>query len=342
MPALYLAREFRARGDQVLFVGSGRPLEAKLIDADGFERAVIDFVGLRDRSLSSILRVLCSFPRALVQTISILRKYKPNLVLGMGGYVTVPPVFLARVFGVPSWIHEAELLPGRATRVLKYVASKISLAFPSNPLSQRNNAVITGHPVRPEIASVTSPDLNNLALKHVLVVGGSQGAAALDLYVPQVLANLNISNLSVWHQCREQNVEEVRKRYAQCHIDARVESFIDQMTQAYQFADLIISRSGAGAVMEIGAINRVAVFVPFPHAQGGHQALNAKILADSGRAIIVEEGEAFDHRLESALRKLAQPGEMRRMLELPPRIRPLEAVNQIVDGCHALVGGLVG
>ena len=336
MPALYLAREFTARGDEVMFVGSGRPLEARLIDAAGYKRSVIDFVGLKQRSLRAVFDVLFSFPRSLSQSRAIVQQFKPDVVVGMGGYVSVPPVLIAYLRGLPTWIHEAELKPGRATRFLKSFATRISLAFPSNPLASRPNSVVTGHPVRPEIINVPAPTTEPQSLGRILVVGGSQGAEALDRVVPDVITNLQLPNIEMWHQCREQNVEQLRQRYEHSNIRARVESFIEDMCAAYAFADIIISRSGAGAIMELGALNRATILVPFPHAQGGHQLQNARILGDAGKALIVEEGAEFDLRLEQAVRALLNPATARQMIERPAPLRPLEATRRIVDGCHAI------
>ena len=337
MPALYLAQEFSSRGDRILFVGSGRPLEAKLIDAAGFARKLIGFVGLKDRSLRSLAQIVLSFPRAMKQSVAVLREFNPDLVVGMGGYVTVPPVLAAYFLGIPTWIHEAELRPGRATRLLQCFATKISLAFAANPLVSRANSVVTGHPLRPEIANIEAWDSRRETISRILVVGGSQGASALDQAVPEILTKLNLPQIEVWHQCREQNVEQVKARYAQNNISSRVESFISDMCAAYVFADLIISRAGAGALMELGAVNRATILVPFPHAQGGHQLLNAHILSDAGKALLVEEGVDFSARLEAAVKSLLQPAVLRRMLDLPPPVRPLGATARIVEGCHALV-----
>jgi len=336
MPALYLAEEFRARGDQVLFVGSGRPLEARLIDAAGFSRNAISFIGLKRRSFGALIKLLISFPRAFVQTALIVRRFKPDVVVGMGGYVSVPPVLIARIFGIPSWIHEAELQPGRATRLLKYFATKISLAFPTNPLAVRPDSLVTGHPVRSTIVTVPAWDRGRTTINRFLIVGGSQGAEALDRSLPAILSELNLPQIEVWHQCREQNVESVRNLYAENKITARVESFIVDICEAYAFADIIISRAGAGAIMELGSINRATILVPFPHAQGGHQLQNAKLLADAGKALIVEEGQSFAVRLEEAIKRLLDPQAVRQLIERTAPIRPLEATKRIVDGCHAL------
>ena len=337
MPALYLAREFSARGDDVMFIGSGRPLEVKLIDKAGYQRRVINFIGLNKRSLRAVAQVVLNLPRAFAQSRAILKQFNPDVVVGMGGYVSVPPVLMAYLLGVPTWIHEAELYPGRSTRLLKSFAARVSLAFPSNPLAARANAVVTGHPVRTEIVSVPPWRSRSESIRHILVVGGSQGAAALDRCLPPIIASISTSQIDIWHQCREENVEKVRKLYEQYKIKARVESFIEEMCEAYAFADLIISRSGAGAVMELGAVNRATILVPFPHAQGGHQLLNARILSDAGKAVLVEEGSDFSARLELAVRSLLDPTVIAQMIEKPPPIRPLEAARLIADGCHGLV-----
>ena len=344
LPAVFIARAFQrqaaGRNLEILFVGSGRPLEETIVGGAGFRREVVTMTGVKGVGLAGVLRALLRFPAALLQTWRIFRRFRPSLVVGVGGYASVLPVLVAWLGHTPTWIHEAEIAPGAANRCLALVATRISTAFESC-LLQGSKVRYTGHPVRAEIAAVPAR-LAGLPPRHLLVLGGSQGATALDDALLGLASTLTSRGLEIWHQCRSDSVDRVRAGYAAAGVSARVDGFIQDMAGAYGWADIIVSRAGAGAVMEIGAVNRPAIFVPFPAAQGTHQRHNAETLAARGKALIVEQGEGFSQRLLAAVQQLCDQATYDTMMRREPVRRSLTAADEIARGGIALVDGARG
>lgn len=338
-PAVFIAEEFKKKCPNVelRFIGSGRPLEEKILSNKGFEVLTIPTYGVKNLGIAGIARFLATMPLSFIKTLSIIRKHKPQVVLGVGGYVTVIPVMAAKLFGIPTWVHEAELKPGLANKVLKDFASKISIAFKEAELGSHKNAVYTGHPVRQDLRQVTPGIAMGHSPKKILILGGSQGANALDEQLPKLLADFKNLHLDIRHQCREVNVEKVLDAYDEHKLSAQVEYFIDNMAEAYSWADIIIARSGAGTVMEVGVVNRPTIFVPYPHAQGDHQTANAMTLVNAGKALIVQEGEDFEIKLKTALEKILDPSTYFAMKLGKYESRSLDAAERIVNGCLKLI-----
>ncbi len=341
LPAVFIARGFqRQAGDrpiELLFVGSGRPLEERIVGGAGFSRTVIPMSGVKGVGIGGLVRTLGRLPRALIATWRLLRTFKPTLVVGVGGYASVLPVLLASALRIPTWIHEAEISPGVANRFLARFATRISTAFERCDLTGEK-VLYTGHPVRETIAAVGAR-LPGTPPARLLVLGGSQGAAAIDEALVALGATLQKRGLTVWHQCRAEALDKVRAGYATSGCPVRVESFIEDMAAAYTWSDLIISRAGAGAVMEIGAVNRPTIFVPFPSSQGNHQYHNAKTLEERGKALIVEQGEKFQERLFAAIEMLLHQPTYDAMLQQEAGRRSLTAADEIAREGIRLVDG---
>lgn len=338
LPAVYIARAIKRQSPshEIAFVGSGRPLEEKLIDPEGFPRHIVTISGIKRTGLVGKLRFLLRFPAAVCATWGLISRVKPAVVVGVGGYVSVLPVLLARLRGIPTWIHEAELHPGLANHLLSYVTSKISLAFESSRMPCARKTVYTGHPVREQIraiAPVQAP--SNGVISHLLVMGGSQGADAVDRAMVAVAPLLRERGIEVWHQSRVENVEFVRRGYSEAGVTSQVVPFIDQLPEAYRWAHLIVSRAGAGAVMEISAVNIPAILIPLPATQIG-QADNARFLERLGKALVVPEGEAMHERLQAALRALLEPARYAQMKQAAGDQRALDAADRIAAGVLSL------
>ena len=338
-PAQFIARKLRELYPEVeiTFAGSGRPLEEKLIDGAGFTRVVLPLEPLRARGQAA-LKLPLTFPVAVAATWRMLRETKPDVVIGVGGYVSVLPVLLARLMGIPSWIHEAEARAGKANRLLACVATRISLAFPDAEIPCRSKTVHTGHPLRPEFAAfVAAPQPVPERPQRLLVLGGSQGAEGIDRGLEGLAPWLASRGIEVLHQCRAVNVERLTKAYAASGVAARVQPFIDDMLEACGWAHVIVSRTGAGATMELEVVGKPCVLVPFPHAQGGHQKLNALFLVSKGKGLLCEEGEGFSSRLQAALGQLFDPAEYRRRVSLATDLRSVTAAEAIARGAMALI-----
>lgn len=337
LPAAAIAAALQERGALVEFVGSGRPLEEKIIGSAGLKRHVIRTVGLKSRGIKGALEFACTLPLALWQTQRLLSTFRPQVVVGVGGYVSVLPVLLAVMQGLPTWIHEAELHAGMANGFLSRFVSKVSLAFKEAQLPNMQAAIYTGHPIRSSIASVqkTFP----AQPRHLLIVGGSQGAKSLDAAASLIGRIAVARGLTVKHQVRPENVSLVQQAYREVGCNAEVISFIDDMAQAYAWADLLLCRSGAGTVMEVEALGIPAIFVPYPHAQADHQTANARTLAEKGKALIVKEGDSFLEDLENAISPLCMAEQYQKMLAIPVESRSLQAAQTIAAGILALAKG---
>lgn len=335
IPALHIMRAIKARQPEAVIetIGVGRPLEEKLIVGNGFTRHIIKASGIKRRGLLGLVQFVTGFPMALWQCIGLFRRFKPDVVVGVGGYVSVLPVVVARLMGIPTWAHEAELHPGLANRVLGYFADTISTAFAETTIRGRAKLLFTGHPVRPELRGVDRTSIRPGAPRHLLVLGGSQGARGLDQAIAELGALLHERGIEVVHQCRPENAELVVNAYRAVKVQASVVSFIDDMAGAYDWSDIIISRAGASSVAEISCVNRPTIFVPYPYQQGTHQTDNARALAILNKAFIVEETEPqFGRRLQEALRTILSEDTFRSMKNSPCEPRGLEAADSIAQG----------
>ena len=340
IPAMHIVAALKKADPScvVEFIGAGRPLEEKLIVDKGYTRHTIASAGVKRRKLLGVFQFLVRLPKGISQISSLYRSFGPDVVVGVGGYVSVLPIIVARLKGVPTWIHEAERQPGLANRVLGYFADRMSTAFADTKVGGRVQTVHTGHPVREELARVDSVAIRPDAPKRLLVLGGSQGARGLDESVPHLASLLAERNIEVVHQCRPDAMELVVNSYRAAGVAAHVVSFIDDMTGAYDWSDVIISRAGASSVAEISCVNRPAIFVPYPFQQGTHQTDNARVLVDHQKGILVEEtAPDFAGRLKGALERLLDPNVFRGMKEAPAPNRSTNAASAIADGILGLV-----
>ena len=341
IPALHIIRAIKDLHPKAVIetLGAGKPLEEKIFVQNGYTRHVIAAAGIKHRGLLGLIRFVARLPIGILQCVSLFRRFRPDVVVGVGGYVTVLPVIVARCMGIPTWIHEAELHPGLANSVLGRFADRASISFAETTMKGRVKTVFTGHPVRPELRRVERSALAHDAPKRLLVLGGSQGARGLDSVIPEIAELLRSHSIEVVHQSRPENVELVVNSYRAGGVKASVVTFIDDMAGAYEWSDIIISRAGASSVAEVGAVNRPAIFVPYPFQQGTHQTDNANALASAGKAIVVEEtAPEFARRLREALAGLLEKERYCSMKNAPYEPRGLEAASQIAHGIASLAG----
>lgn len=334
LPAVVIAKKLREinSGCALEFVGSGRPLEEKVIEGAGFRRHVVPISGFVGGGIFGAFSFLCKLPGALVRAWSIVSEFKPDVVVGVGGYVSVPVILIAWIRGVPAWIHEAEIKAGWANFFLSGFASRISVAFDNTKIPFRSRSVVTGHPVRDGLVAASNERSEVTLPNHLLILGGSQGANAIDLAIEKLIPFLNEKGLSVVHQARTENVERLASCYLEAKVEASVLPFIEDMPEKFAWSDIVISRAGAGATTDIGVVNRPAILVPFPFAQGQHQRANAMTLVTAGKAILVEEGSGFEERLQIALQAMLEPARFRAMKEKPRVDRGARASESISRG----------
>ena len=291
-PALAVAQRLRSMGADVSWLGTAVGIESRLVPAAGFPFHVSKVAGLRGLGLARWLAAPLLLARSALRSIAVLARVRPHVVLGMGGYGAGPGGLVARLLGIPLVIHEQNAVPGLTNRILARFATRVLEAFPAS-FAARRGAIHTGNPVREALARAPAPD-TRLAHRggrlRVLVIGGSQGARALNEVVPRALAIDSFgTRVSVRHQCGPAHVDEARDGYAELGVEAEITGYIEDMGAAYEWTDVAICRAGAMTVAELAAVGVASILVPFPHATDDHQHRNARYLADRGAAILLAE-----------------------------------------------------
>jgi UDP-N-acetylglucosamine--N-acetylmuramyl-(pentapeptide) pyrophosphoryl-undecaprenol N-acetylglucosamine transferase len=329
-PALAVARHLFNEGWRVVWLGNPQGMEARLVPQEGFEMAWLDFGALRGKGLLRKLQLPFSLLRGCRQAARVLRQVKPDVVLGMGGYITFPGGLMARLLGYPLVVHEQNSVAGLANKVLAKFATRVLTGFPDVIAG----ATWVGNPVRPEIAAIAPPAERfagrNDALR-VLVVGGSLGAQVLNEVLPRGFAGLDPSERpQLVHQAGEKHIEALQQAYADAGVTAHCVPFIADMAGAYAWADLVICRAGALTVAELAASGIASVLVPFPHAVDDHQTANARFLASAGAAVLLPQADLRPDMV-ALIRKygrgqLQQMGERARSLAKPDATAAVAAV----------------
>jgi len=345
-PAVALAREF-LRCDpmtKILFVGTTRGLESKVLAHEGFELALIDAKPIMGRGPADMLRGLCAMPVSLWQCRTILRRTRPDLVIGVGGYTSPMMIMAAASAGVPRVILEPNAQPGLANKAVGRFVQRVFLAFGSAAASFNAGKVrIVGTPIRREFltqaasASVAQPT----ARRHVLVFGGSQGAKAINSAAIEGLPKLlrERPTITVTHQTGELDYERVREAYRRAGVPVEVVPFLYDMPAAITAADMVVARAGAMTIAELTTCGKPAVLVPLPTAIYDHQAKNAKVMEDAGAAVVISQDALDGMRLFQVLTEVLDNSDrMRAMGAASLSLRRMDAAETIVRECYALVG----
>jgi UDP-N-acetylglucosamine--N-acetylmuramyl-(pentapeptide) pyrophosphoryl-undecaprenol N-acetylglucosamine transferase len=293
-PALAIAEELRKRGHEIGFVGTARGIEMRLIPKAGFPLYLVRIGALNRVSLATRLRTLTDLPLSIFTAMGILRRFKANVVIGVGGYAAGPATIAAVLIRIPVMLFEPNIVPGFANRVMARFAAKAAVHFAQTG-HWFSSFEVTGVPVRPSF--FTLPERRSQP-PTLLVFGGSQGARALNRIVRESAAKLLqcIPNLKIIHQTGEREYFEVCDFYAKHQLKVEVSAFIDDMSQSFADADLVVCRSGASTVAEIAAAGKCALFVPFPGAADDHQLRNAEWLAQENAALLITESELSAER----------------------------------------------
>jgi UDP-N-acetylglucosamine--N-acetylmuramyl-(pentapeptide) pyrophosphoryl-undecaprenol N-acetylglucosamine transferase len=301
-PALAVAQYLETKDWDVSWIGTRRGMESRVVPAHGIEIDWLSVEGIRGKGLATKIRSLKQLLKSFWQVFKIIRKRKPNVVLGMGGYVSGPGGLVTSFLGIPLVIHEQNRVPGTTNRLLVKKAVRVLEAFPGSFLAGIG-ATFTGNPLRkhflnfPEKKYWTEESDRDF---RILVVGGSQGAKILNDVIPGTAASLE--HVKINHQTGTASVESVAKKYAQLTIEANAIEFIEDIASAYQWADMVICRAGAMTVSEVAAAGLPAVFIPLPHAIDDHQTANARYLVDAGAGLLIAQNELNEVSLLMAIR----------------------------------------
>ena len=317
-PGVAIAEEVKAREatSEVLFVGTARGIEARVCPKLGWPLELIDASGLKTVGALGALRGLARVPRALWQSRAILRRFRPDVVIGVGGYASGPVVLAARLSGIPTAILEPNSVPGLANKLVGKLVRHVFLAFEeTRPYFPAARTTLSGNPIRAQLrdkllAAGSATDGAN-AVPHLFCFGGSLGARAVNALFADAVADLRARGLrfTVMHQTGKDDLEPTRARYTDAAggslpPEIHVRDFIDDMAREYGRADLVVSRAGATTVAELTAVGRPAILIPYPTAADDHQTVNARALADAGAALVYKQAELNAKQLADTLAAL--------------------------------------
>ncbi|HEY4340091.1 MAG TPA: undecaprenyldiphospho-muramoylpentapeptide beta-N-acetylglucosaminyltransferase [Steroidobacteraceae bacterium] len=336
-PALALARLLRRRSQPVVWLGTRKGLEARVIPAEQIPIEWLSVGGLRGKGWLTLLAAPFRLGLALWQALRVMRRHRPLAVVGLGGFVTGPGGVAAWLTRRPLIIHEQNAVAGFTNRCLSHLADEVLEAFPDS-FDRAARATTIGNPVREDIASAATPQVR-FAGRHgainVLVFGGSQGAVRLNTVVPLALAELGGElAVNVRHQAGARWQEAAAQNYAKSGVRAEVTAFIEDMAEAYGWADLVICRSGALTVCELAAVGVASILVPFPAAVDDHQTVNAAYLVDHGAALLIADRDLTPQRLCASLRTLC--ADRVPLLEMALKARELaqpRAAQDLAQAC---------
>jgi UDP-N-acetylglucosamine--N-acetylmuramyl-(pentapeptide) pyrophosphoryl-undecaprenol N-acetylglucosamine transferase len=329
-PGLAVADEMRAAGWEVVWMGARGGMEERLVPPRGYKAAWIRARAARGKGLLQKLLLPANLLLSFWESARHLRRIRPNVVLGLGGYVAFPGGMMASLLDRPLALHEQNAIAGLANRVLSTVSDKVMVAFPG----ALKRGEWTGNPVRREIAALPAPAdrfRDRSGPLRILVVGGSLGAQALNEAMPRAIALLDEKPLVV-HQSGERHIEALRRHYADAGVRGELVAFIDDMARRYAEADLVICRAGAVTVAELSAGGMASILVPFPFAVDDHQTANARFLADAGAAILLPQSDMSAERLAQLIRSLDRD----RLLEMAGKARALgrpDAARTVAQRC---------
>ncbi len=341
-PALAVARSLEARAQQIVWLGTHRGLEASVVPAAGIDMEWISVKGLRRKGAVALLIAPFQLGWALLQALGVIFRRRPAAVLGMGGFVSGPGGLAAWLTRRPLVIHEQNAVAGLTNRLLARLARVVLQAFPGSFYS-RVNAETVGNPVREDIAAVAAPSERYAQREgplRLLVLGGSQGALALNQTVPAALAQLAPAERPVVrHQCGKLTLDTARAAYEERQVDVDLTPFIDNMAEAYAWADLVVCRAGALTVAELCAVGLPALFVPYPGAVDDHQTANARPMADAGAAVIIDQSMLSADVLAGQLREwLSSRDELRQKAEQAHQLDQPHALARITELCLEQAG----
>lgn len=334
-PGLAVAQALRDKGWRVHWLGAPDSMESRLVPPKGFVLETVDFSGVRGKGLRALVNLPWRLLRACGQSVAVLRRVKPDVLVGLGGYISLPGGLMGALMGRPLVLHEQNSVAGMANKVLAVVARRVFTAFPKvlakgqwvgNPL--RADFLVQAAPAE-RFAGRTGP------LK-VLVVGGSLGAKALNTVVPQALALIPVEQRPVvTHQSGEKQIDALRANYAAAGVQAELTPFINDTALAFADADLVVCRAGASTVTEIAAVGAPALFVPFPWAVDDHQTHNARFLVDQGGGWLIPQRELTPQVLADMLQKTERTTLVSRGLEAK-NMQKLGATAAVVAACEEL------
>lgn len=336
-PGLAVAKRLREEGVEVHWLGTQQGLEAKLVPDAGIPLHFITISGVRGKGIKNWVFAPPKLVIAVFQALRLIRKIKPDVILGMGGFASGPGGIASWLTGYPLVIHEQNAKPGTTNKWLAKVAKKVLEGFPDT-FSKRSSVITVGNPVRTEILTTPLPHRGKKTRLALLVVGGSLGATAINQLLPQALA-LFPENMrpDIYHQTGEKHYADTVAAYQRAGVSAKIVPFIKEMQEAYAWADMVVCRSGALTVAELCAAGLGAVLVPYPYAIDDHQTANAQFMAKQGAALLVQQSALTADRLADILQEFMQsPDRCQTMAESAYQLRRVDATEKVLAVCKEI------
>jgi len=340
-PGIAVAAGLRERvpATRVLFIGTSRLLDQQALAGQDFEIATLECGGVKGLDFAARLRSALLMPSAVVEALRLLRRFQPDLVFGVGGYVTGPVLLAARLLRIPIGIHEQNSVPGMANRLAGWLADRICISMPCTPPFPSAKTVQTGNPVRREILAAAGRGKPSPEVPTLLVLGGSQGAHRVNLLMLAAVELLAMAKvpMRLMHQTGLADQELVAQGYARLGIEAQVAPFIGDMAQAYAQADLVVSRAGATTLAELAVMGLPALLIPYPYAADNHQVTNGEYYAKGGGALVLAESSLTGEILARAIsERLHNSEELHTMAASMKSMAVPDATARIVDECLQL------
>lgn len=339
-PGLSLANYLRGKGIDVQWLGTQKGLESRLVPEASIPLHCIDIAGLRGKGIIPLLTAPFNVSKAVLQAKHIIKDINPNVVIGMGGFVSGPGGLASWLSGYPLIIHEQNAKAGFTNKILARFAKKVLEGFPAT-FKPSTKVVTIGNPVRTEIEHLPPPQERfnaNRSSFRLLVLGGSLGAQALNEMVPRALAKLSLSERpEVLHQTGDKHFDIAESAYKSMNIQSQLIPFIKDMAQAYAWADMVLCRAGALTVAELCTVGLGAIFVPFPFAVDDHQTANANFMVKRDAALCIQQRELTEGRLADIVRQFSQSPERRlAMADAAYQLRNVNVAEKIFNICKEI------
>ncbi|SHO44433.1 undecaprenyldiphospho-muramoylpentapeptide beta-N-acetylglucosaminyltransferase [Desulfopila aestuarii] len=345
-PAVAAAQALRLRQpeSEVLFIGTRRKIDTTTLDGYGFASCSIHSYGLKGKSPLELLKAIAALPVSIFQAAVHIRRFRPDVALGVGGYVTGPVMVAAKLMGVPTIIHEQNSVPGLANRKLGTLVNRICVSLPgSERFFPLEKTILTGNPVRQNILALAREEKDKSGVFTIMILGGSQGAHAVNRLVTEALCDYGKENLpefAVIHQTGQKDAEWVENRYREAGVNATVAPFFRDMAEVYSKADLLVSRAGATTLTELAVLGKPAILVPYPFAADDHQTKNGAYYVDGGGAVQFIEKDLHSELLFRTIEDLMKSGDRRAVMAEGMRGLAIpDAAEKIVDVCLQAAGG---
>ncbi len=335
-PGIAIAQEFKRRNaaTEIVFVGTARGMETKIVPREGFRLELIEVSALKGLSMAKRIRSLLLLPKSFFVVRSLIRRLRPEVVIGVGGYASGPVVLVAALLRIPTMVAEQNALPGLTNRMLARFVRAAAVSFEEARAFFGSKAEITGNPVRAEFFEVAETNVSAASVTHLLFTGGSQGAHPINEALIAALPWLKSesASLTITHQTGEKDCARVRAAYQQHEIKAEVKPFIENMVDEFTKADLIVCRAGATTVAELAAAGRPALMIPFPLAADDHQRRNAEAVERAGAGRMILQSELTGERLAREIRQFVRdPQQLKQMSAQSRKLARRDAAARVVD-----------